>query len=37
MEVLLKAEDVENREQGMRQDLASGMPSEQAFEKWGRA
>jgi regulator of RNase E activity RraA len=36
-EVLVKAEDLEAREQGMREDLAAGMLFEQAFEKWGRA
>jgi len=37
MEVLEKAEDVERREQGMREDMAAGMKFEEAFEKWGRA
>jgi regulator of RNase E activity RraA len=37
MEALLKAEDMEAREQGMREDLAAGMSFEEAFEKWGRA
>jgi len=37
MDALIKAEDMEAREQGMREDLAAGMPFEQAFEKWGRA
>jgi 4-hydroxy-4-methyl-2-oxoglutarate aldolase len=37
MEVLVKAEDMEAREQGMREDLAAGMPFDQAFQKWGRA
>jgi regulator of RNase E activity RraA len=37
MEALIKAEELEAREQGMREDLAAGMPFEQAFVKWGRA
>ena len=37
MEALVKAEDVEAREQGMREDLAAGMSFREAFEKWGRA
>lgn len=37
MEALIKAEDMERREQGMREDLAAGMTFEEAFEKWGRA
>jgi 4-hydroxy-4-methyl-2-oxoglutarate aldolase len=37
MEALVKAEEIERREQGMREDLAAGMGFEQAFEKWGRA
>jgi regulator of RNase E activity RraA len=36
-ETLLKAEEIEKREAGMRQDLAAGMTFEQAYEKWGRA
>jgi regulator of RNase E activity RraA len=36
-EALTKAEDIERREQGMREDLASGVSFEEAFEKWGRA
>lgn len=36
-EVLIKAEDMERREEGMRRDLASGMPFDDAFAKWGRA
>ena len=36
-EVLVEAEDVERREQGMREDLAAGMSFRDAFEKWGRA
>jgi 4-hydroxy-4-methyl-2-oxoglutarate aldolase len=37
MEALIKAEEIENREQGMREDLAAGMPFQDAFAKWGRA
>ena len=37
METLEKVEDMEAREQGMREDLAAGMSFEEAFEKWGRA
>ena len=37
MEALLKAEEIEQREEGMRRDLASGMSFEDAFQKWGRA
>ncbi len=37
MEALEKAEEIESREQGMREDLAAGMSFEDAFEKWGRA
>jgi len=37
MEVLEKAEDIEAREQGMREDLAKGMSFKDAFDKWGRA
>ena len=37
MEALVKAEEIERREQGMRTDLAAGMPFDDAFEKWGRA
>jgi 4-hydroxy-4-methyl-2-oxoglutarate aldolase len=36
-EALLKAEDIEQREECMRQDLASGVPFDEAFRKWGRA
>jgi 4-hydroxy-4-methyl-2-oxoglutarate aldolase len=36
-DVLMKAEELEAHEQGMREDLAAGMPFEKAFEKWGRA
>ena len=37
MEALVKAEDIETREQGMREDLAAGVSFREAFEKWGRA
>jgi regulator of RNase E activity RraA len=37
MEALIKAEDIEAREQGMREDLAAGLSFRDAFEKWGRA
>ena len=37
MEVLLKVEEVEAREQGMREDFAAGMSFDEAYAKWGRA
>ena len=37
MEVLEQAEDIEAREQGMREDFAAGMSFKEAYEKWGRA
>lgn len=37
MEALEKAEDLEAREQSMREDLAAGMSFDDAFAKWGRA
>jgi 4-hydroxy-4-methyl-2-oxoglutarate aldolase len=37
MDVLVAVEEMEGREQGMREDMAAGMPFEEAFEKWGRA
>jgi 4-hydroxy-4-methyl-2-oxoglutarate aldolase len=37
MEALVKAEEIERREEGMRADLAAGMSFGDAFEKWGRA
>jgi len=37
MEALEEAEEIEGREQGMREDLAAGLSFEDAFEKWGRA
>ena len=36
-EALIKAEEIEAREEGMRQDLAKGMSFDDAFRKWGRA
>jgi 4-hydroxy-4-methyl-2-oxoglutarate aldolase len=37
MEALVKAEEIEQREQGMREDLAAGMSFQDAYTKWGRA
>jgi len=37
MEALIKAEEVERKEQGMREDFAAGMSFDEAYEKWGRA
>jgi 4-hydroxy-4-methyl-2-oxoglutarate aldolase len=37
MEALIKVEEIEGREQGMREDLASGMSFEDCYRKWGRA
>jgi len=37
MEALIKVEDVERREQGMREDFARGVSFDEAFNKWGRA
>lgn len=37
MEALEKAEEIEEREQGMREDLAAGMSFEDAYKKWERA
>ncbi|MBN1402515.1 MAG: dimethylmenaquinone methyltransferase [Anaerolineae bacterium] len=37
MEALIKVEEIEGREQGMREDLASGMSFEDCYKKWGRA
>lgn len=37
MEALVKVEDVEYREQGMREDFARGVSFDEAFKKWGRA
>ncbi len=36
-EVLVKAEEIEAAEEGMRQDMAAGMTFEDAYKKWGRA
>jgi len=37
MEALEQAEEIEGREQGMREDLATGMSFEDAFKRWDRA
>ncbi len=37
IEALEKAEDIETREQGMREDFAAGMSFKEAYDKWGRA
>ena len=37
MQVLVKAEAMEEEEQGMREDLAAGMSYKDAFKKWGRS
>jgi len=37
MEALVSAEEIEAKEQGMREDLAAGMSFTDAFAKWGRA
>ena len=37
MEALIKAEEIERREEGMRSDLAAGMSFADAYKKWGRA
>lgn len=37
MEALIKAEELEEAEEGMRIDLAAGMLFEEAYKKWGRA
>jgi len=37
MEALIKAEEIEAAEEGMRQDFAAGMSFEDAYKKWGRA
>ena len=36
-EVLIKAEEMWEREEGSRKDLAAGMSFEEVFKKWGRA
>jgi regulator of RNase E activity RraA len=37
LEALVEAEEIETREQGMREDLAAGLSFQEAFDKWGRA
>lgn len=37
MDVLVKVEEMEAREQGMREDFARGVGFDEAFAKWGRA
>mgnify|MGYP000353683228 FL=1 len=37
MDVLVSAEEIEHREEGMREDLARGMSFKDAYAKWGRA
>jgi regulator of RNase E activity RraA len=37
VEALIRAEEIEAKEQGMREDLAAGMSFDDAFKKWGRA
>ena len=37
MEALVKAEEIEGREDGMRVDMAAGMSFDEAYKKWGRA
>ena len=37
MEALIKAEEIEEREEGMRTDMAAGLTFKEAYEKWGRA
>jgi regulator of RNase E activity RraA len=37
METLIKVEEMEAREQGMREDFARGVSFDEAFKKWGRA
>ena len=36
-DALVNAEEIEEREQGMREDLAAGMSFRDAYTKWGRA
>jgi regulator of RNase E activity RraA len=36
-EALARSEDIEQREEGMRQDFAKGLSFDDAFAKWGRA
>lgn len=37
MEALVKVEEMEAEEQGMREDVAAGMSFDDAYKKWGRA
>ncbi|MBZ0287107.1 MAG: hypothetical protein K8I30_05790 [Anaerolineae bacterium] len=37
MEVLVKVEEMEAREQGIREDFARGVSFDEAYQKWGRA
>lgn len=37
MEALVKVEELEAREEGMRRDVAAGMSFNDAYNKWGRA
>lgn len=37
METLVKVEEMEAREQGMREDFARGVSFDEAYQKWGRA
>jgi regulator of RNase E activity RraA len=37
LDALVAAEEVEAREEGMRQDLIAGVPFDEAYVKWGRA
>jgi 4-hydroxy-4-methyl-2-oxoglutarate aldolase len=37
MEALIRAEQIEAKEAGMREDLLAGMSFKDAYEKWGRA
>jgi 4-hydroxy-4-methyl-2-oxoglutarate aldolase len=37
LEALIKSEEIEAKEQGMREDLAAGMAFDDAYRKWGRA
>jgi regulator of RNase E activity RraA len=37
METLIKVEEIEAKEQGMREDFAKGMSFDDAYNKWGRA
>ena len=37
LDILIEAEDMEEREEGMRRDLAAGVSFSEAYRKWGRA